>query len=79
MCQKCIDAVKKHYPDLPEKDWGDLLMSATAFPFGDPETIERQLAEAKANSDGTMEGAIAYANKQLDEAMKKIDLSATTK
>lgn len=72
MCQKCIDAVKKHYPNLPKKDYGELLMSATAFPFGQPEYIEKQLKELKRKTDGTLDGAIAYTHQQLHRAMAKI-------
>lgn len=72
MCQKCIDAVKKHFPKLPKKHYGELLMSATAFPFGEPEYIEKQLKELKRKTDGTLGGAIAYAHRKLDEAMTRL-------
>ncbi len=69
MCEKCVAAVQKYYPDLPEEDWSDLLWGATAFPMGSPEQIEEQLAEAKDNTDGTLEGALSYADKKMSEAM----------
>ncbi len=69
MCQKCFDAVKKYYPRLPEKHYGDLLMGATAFPFGDAETVERQLKELIEKTDGTLEGAYAFAAAELDKGM----------
>lgn len=65
MCKKCIALVKKFYPDLPESDYGDLLMSATAFPFGGPEIIEEQLRELREKTDGSLWGAIAFANQEL--------------
>jgi hypothetical protein len=69
MCQKCVDAVKRYYPDLPESDYGTLLLGATAFPFGGPDIIEKQLAEVLAASDGTLDGALAYAEREMDKAM----------
>ncbi len=65
MCQKCVDLVKQYYPELPEDDYGDLLMSATAFPFGGPETVERQLKELREKTDGTLQGAIRFACEEL--------------
>ena len=72
MCEKCIAAVEKHYPELSDEEGGELLISATCFPFGSPEQIEDQLIELKDKTDGTMGGAIAFAHKELDEAMSKI-------
>lgn len=72
MCQQCVDAVKRHYPKLPKRYYGELLMSATAFPFGQPEYIEKQLNKLRKHTDGTLGGAIAYAHRQLHRAMKKI-------
>jgi len=70
MCQKCVDAVKKYFPNLRKKDYGELLMSATAFPFGSAAYVEGQLKQLAHKSDGIL-GAIAYAHKQLDEQMTK--------
>ena len=44
MCQKCLDSVKEHFPDLSEDEAGDLLMEFTAFPFGSHEYVDGQLA-----------------------------------
>jgi len=68
MCEKCLLAVKKYYPDLPESDYGELLMSATAFPFGHGETIEKQLKEASEATDGSLNQAIGYAEYKMDKA-----------
>lgn len=72
MCEKCIEAVKKYYPGFFEDCYGDLLMGATCFPFGNPELIESQLAEVRKNSDGTLPGALAYSEHQLDQEMRLI-------
>jgi len=71
MCQKCVDAVKKYFPSLRKKDYGELLMSATAFPFGSPAYIEGQLKKLSHKSDGSLLGAIGYAHEQLDKQMAK--------
>lgn len=70
MCQKCLEAVKKYYPHLTGEDVGLLLWSATAYPMGGPEQIERQLKEVRAATDGTLDAAIGYATKQMDAASK---------
>ena len=72
MCKKCVDAVKRHYPKLPKSQYGNLLMSATAFPFGSPAYIEKQLRQLRKHTDGTVDGAIAYAHRQLHKGMAKI-------
>ena len=72
MCQKCVDAVKKYFPKLPKKHYGDLLMGATAFPVGDAKTIERQLKELVRRKATTLPAALAYAQRQLDQQMKNI-------
>ena len=48
MCQKCLDAINKYLPDLSHQEAMEVLWSQTAFPFGGPEQIERQLAEFQA-------------------------------
>ena len=71
MCKKCVDAVKRHYPKLPKSQYGNLLMSATAFPFGSPAYIEKQLRQLRKHTDGTVDGAIAYAHRQLHKAWRR--------
>ena len=71
MCEQCLAAIKKYYPDLPESDYGELLISATAFPFGHGETVERQLKETSEATDGSLEQAIGYAEMKMDEEYKK--------
>lgn len=61
MCQQCVDAVGKYFPDLKGKDVADLLMECTSFPMGEPDQIRAQLAELRAKTDGTLDGAKAVA------------------
>lgn len=72
MCQKCHDALRKYYPDVVEEEAGTFLMCVTAFPFGDGDIIERQLREAKENTDGSIEAAYAYADAQVKRALDSI-------
>lgn len=71
MCQQCQEAVMRHYPHLPESEMMKLLWEATCFPFCGPETLEEQLIELKANTDGSLGQAVAFAHKQMDEALER--------
>jgi hypothetical protein len=52
MCQKCLDTLVKHFPDLPEEYQDHFLMEFTAYGFADPETIEEQIASLHKRSKG---------------------------
>ncbi len=71
MCNKCSLALQKYYPGLTEEEQGDILMNATAFPFGSEDLIERQLKEVCEATDGSFDKAIGYAEMKLDGAHKK--------
>lgn len=51
MCAKCVDVVKEVFPDVPDEEIGSFLMNCTAFPFVDPEVIDKQLRELRARTD----------------------------
>jgi hypothetical protein len=70
MCQKCVKHVKKYFPKLTESEHYDLLMSATAFPFGTPKQIRKQLRELRTKTDGSLEQATAFADNRLTVAME---------
>ena len=72
MCQKCADAVCKWYPEFSEEDQGELLWGATCFPFGEPEDVDRRLQELRTHTDGTLSGAMQYAEAQQDRAMAQM-------
>ena len=57
---------------IPEWQIPSLLMSATGFPFVTPKELKRQLIELRLYTDGTLNGAIAYASKKIDEEMRKL-------
>ena len=48
MCQHCVDALQKNFPDLPEKDAVALLWEFTSFPFGSHEQVQQELVELAA-------------------------------
>lgn len=73
MCQKCVDAVKQHYPQLSEKEYGAFLMGVTCFPFGEHEQVAEQLATMKRNTDGSVAAAYAYSDLVMDMEMAGFD------
>jgi hypothetical protein len=73
MCKQCVEMVEKYFPDCPKKEYGNFLMSATAFPFGDPDYIGTQLKQARDAGCKTYEEAIVFANNQLEESMKRLE------
>ncbi len=72
MCQKCLDAVKRYWPDLPKEDYGELLFSCTAFPFADLETTKQQIREMAEKSGRDLLKAMVIAEEETREAIKKI-------
>ncbi len=66
MCQGCLDAVNRHYPYFTEAEICEILMSCTCYPCGTSEQVEEQLIELKEKTDGTLGGAIAFTNEELD-------------
>jgi len=72
MCQKCADLVQKYYPKLSDEQHGALLFNATCFPFGNPEDVERQLKELVEKTDGTLDGALAFADTEMEAAMATV-------
>lgn len=69
MCAKCPVAIRRYFPDCPDDKMGDFLMSATSFPFGDGETVERQLREHRAAGVRTWREACARADAEMSAAM----------
>lgn len=45
MCERCVEALQRHFPELSEEAGCDLLWEQTCFPFGSCEQIESQIAE----------------------------------
>jgi hypothetical protein len=45
VCAKCVEALAETFPEVPDDEAGSFLMSCTAFPCGDGETVLRQLRE----------------------------------
>jgi len=70
VCKMCVQAVEDYFPDCPEKEYGNFLLSATAFPFGQPSTIRLQLKEAKDAGCLTWKDAIVYSNNHMDDQMR---------
>jgi len=71
MCQKCIDAVKETWPDLPEENYDDLLTGATCFPFGSSEEVRNQLIDIGKKSNYNLEFALEIVWIETTEEMKR--------
>lgn len=68
MCRACENLVNRYYPHLSDEDKIDLLMSATAFPFAHPDTLEGQLRRLRKRTDGTLNGAKDFADRSMRQA-----------
>lgn len=44
MCEKCVEACRKIFPEVPDEDMCNFLMGTTCYPFGGPEDVAQQLA-----------------------------------
>jgi hypothetical protein len=69
----CHSAGIVMFPMLSLSDVHELLMSATCWPFGDCETVIKQLRETADNTDGSLDAAISMADKKMKEAMEVRD------
>ena len=67
MCEQCALAAEWYYPNLSDEERGEILMSATCFPFGGPEDVEEQLKELIEKTDGTLMGALCFAEQEMDK------------
>lgn len=72
MCEKCVAAVKKWFPKVAKKDYGDLLMSATCFPLCGAKMVKKQLRQMAKKGITTLEEASAYACDELFKSGPKV-------
>jgi len=70
MCEKCVAAVKKYWPNLPEEKYPELLWNATCFPFGDHEMVARQVKEMAIEAKHDLDRALAIAGAEMTKAMR---------
>jgi len=68
MCQKCADAIKEYWPNLPEDKWGDLLMNCTCFPCGCGDDVAKQVKEMAEKSGQDLHKACCIACAEMDAA-----------
>lgn len=69
MCKLCCDAAMRHFPDCPKEFVGEFLLSATAFPSGCVDMVDRQLIEHKEAGCKTWEECCHRAERELDKQM----------
>ncbi|MFA4972482.1 MAG: hypothetical protein WC683_07695 [bacterium] len=72
MSMKCVDAITRYFPEIPEGDLMTLLWGATCFPFGSDEQVEAQLRELHELGITTLDGALAHAEAVTAAAMAQI-------
>lgn len=63
--------VQRHWPDIDQESASMLLWSATCFPMGNAEEIEKQIIEAYQKSHGDVGLAIAQVEDEMYEEFKK--------
>lgn len=73
MCQDCLRAVRSLKPDATDEEIHELLWSATAFPFGGPRIVYRQLHQAFRAGKWTVPGALKFAAAEFDKQMATIE------
>ncbi len=73
MCQQCLDAVRTHWPNLPDEHINTLLMSATSFPFGESDKIEQQVSHLSRVTGQDLGFALRIADFDLRLAMQDFD------
>ena len=72
MCEQCYELSVKYYPDFTDEERGELLMGATAYPFAYPDTLEKQLIELREKTDGSLLGALAFADAEMTKAAASV-------
>jgi len=72
MCEKCAEAVKLYFPDCPDEEYGNFLMSSTAFPACDGDRVAEQLKEHKEAGCKTWLEAIDRAARIMDEVIAEL-------
>jgi hypothetical protein len=72
MCKVCVDAVREFFPDCPDDQFGNFLMSATAYPAAEGAHVRKQLEELKAKGCQTWHDAMAMADAEMHEAMARM-------
>lgn len=79
MCQNCINAIKKHWPDLPERDYYTLLVDATGWPLTPHEDVMRQVADMAKRSGCKLNVAIGLAGGDMDREARACESPVTQK
>lgn len=69
--QTWFELVRKHWPGITDEDVELVLWNATCFPFGSVEQVTAQLIEKYQQSNGSPEYAVAIADREMNEEMKR--------
>lgn len=63
---KLFDLVGHYLPKIPGRLRTKLLYECTAHPCGDREYVRQQVIRLSKETDGTLEGCMAFAQRQFD-------------
>ncbi|WP_343819773.1 hypothetical protein ISN75_06770 [Dyella marensis] len=55
-----------------EEDLSAVLWACSSFPFGDEESVRKTLTDSCIGGGGTVAGAVAFAEAELDAAMSQL-------
>ncbi len=71
MCQQCLDACRMVFPEVPETEIGDFLISTTCYPMGSAKDVRAQLLanKAKMTTDDYHE-CYLIADSEMTQAME---------
>ncbi len=72
MCAECVNSVKEFFPDVPDSEMGDFLMSCTSFPFGEAPEVREQLKVLKSKT-GDYKKCAAIVEAEMDSLMETVD------
>ena len=71
MCKVCFENVAIKLPKVAADKRHSLLMSATCYGLGSIEDVDKQLDELARETDGTYEACVCFANRKMDEDIRK--------
>jgi hypothetical protein len=66
MCKLCVAVMHEIFPEVPEKEVGDFLMSCTCYPFGGPEELKKQLVDLRQKAGDDYKRCYAIADEELE-------------
>lgn len=73
MCQKCADAVREIFPEVPSGKMHGFLLDTTCFPFGSAEMVRKNLEHNRSEMQtGDWNECYEIAERELDEEVERL-------